>query len=484
MTRPLRDALAKALEITIRLPQAQRVSTPSDDQRAALIADAAQRAIDYGRERAEPRVSPTAAGLAALDGLPSDLPEQPGDPFAVVRALDEIGSPATMRQTRGRYFGFVNGGLEPAAQAAAIVVGAWDQNTALPVMSPAATHLDAIAARWVVELLGFRSTAVATFCAGATVANFTGIVAARDALLARAGWNVAERGIQGSPALRIVTGAEAHVSVLKSLRLAGFGTDAIAFAPTDDFGRVDPARLPAVDERTIVVLQAGNVNTGHSDPFSEIIAGAQSNGAWVHVDGAFGLWAAVSPTRRASVAGVERADSWATDAHKWLNAPYDSGIAICARRDDLYRAMKIDAPYLATDASRPLMHLSMQMSQGARGVATWALLSARGRGGIAELVDRTSDLAARFAQRLASAGAQVLAPPIINQALVRFDDDETTDAVIAAVQADGTCWLGGTTWHGQRAMRISVCDQATTEDDVDESAAAVIRCWDQIRRKA
>ncbi len=448
--------------------------------RTTIISDAARRAATYMLSGNDRPIGATVDAQQALQQLPTALPDHPTDPSAVLALLDSLGSPATTVQGQGRFFGFVNGGIDPAAQGAAILSGAWDQNAALPVMSPAAAHFDAQAARWVTELLGFPAQSVATFCGGATVANFTCIVAARDALLHRAGWNIAERGLQGAPTIRIVTGAETHISVIKSFRLAGFGTDAVTFAPTDEYGRIIAGEFLDVDPLTIVMLQAGNVNTGYSDPFAELIPRIHQQGGWVHVDGAFGLWAAVSPTRRDAVAGVELADSWATDAHKWLNAPYDSGIAICARRDDLYRAMMIDAPYLATDAERPLMHLSIQMSQGARGVLTWALLAAQGRSGIVDLIDRTSDHAARFAALLTEGGANVLAPPIINQALVRFDDDETTNAVIAAAQAEGTCWVGGTTWHGMRAMRLSVSDMATTTEDIEVSAAAILRCWHSV----
>jgi glutamate/tyrosine decarboxylase-like PLP-dependent enzyme len=449
--------------------------------RVELIHAAATRAARYVASANERSVGAPLGAVSGLANLPRSLPEGPQDPAEVLAVLDEIGSPATTVQHQGRFFGFVNGGVDPAAQAAAILTGAWDQNVALPVMSPAATHLDALAARWVVELLGLGEQSVATFCGGATVANFTCIVAARDALLHRAGWNVATQGLQDAPRIKVVTGAETHISVLKSLRLAGFGTDAVTWVPTDECGRIVADEFPDVDPLTIVLLQAGNVNTGYSDPFYDIIPKVHDQGGWVHVDGAFGLWAAVSPALRHAVHGVELADSWATDAHKWLNAPYDSGIAICARREDLHRAMVIDAPYVATAAERPLMHLSMQMSQGARGVQTWAVLAAQGRSGVVDLIERTSAHAARFAELLADGGAQVLAPPLINQALVAFGNDATTDAVIAAVQAEGTCWVGGTTWHGQRAMRLSVSDLATTADDIERSAAAILRCWHSIR---
>jgi glutamate/tyrosine decarboxylase-like PLP-dependent enzyme len=265
--------------------------------------------------------------------------------------------------------------------------------------------------------------------------------------------------------------------VLKALRAAGIGRQAVTFVPTDDCGRVVADAFPAVDERTLVVLQAGNVNTGHSDPFAALIEPIQRQGGWVHVDGAFGLWAAAAPNRRRFVEGVQGADSFATDAHKWLNVPYDAGIAICARPGDLRRALATDAAYVATDAERAPMHLSLQMSQRARGVETWAMLAANGRSGLVGLIERSCQLAERFARRLAAQGAQILAPVVLNQALARFDDDRTTDAVIEAVQLDGTCWAGATTWQGRRAMRLSVSDASTSEADIDASADAVIRCW-------
>lgn len=452
-------------------------------ERASLILDAAQRAAEYVRASPERRVAPGPAEVSRLDGFASTMPEAPVPAREVIEVLDRLGSPATVVTNAGRYFGFVNGGTDPASNAAAILAGAWDQNAALPVMSPVAAHLDELAAEWVCSLLGLPDSATATFCGGATVANLTGIVAGRDALLERLGWDAGERGLAGAPAIRVVIGAEAHVSVLRALRVAGIGRDDVTFAETDVFGRVVAGSMPEVDDRTLVVLQAGNVNTGHSDAFDELVDRAHGQGAWVHVDGAFGLWAAAAPGRRGHVTGVEDADSWATDAHKWLNAPYDSGIAICARAEDLRRPFAADAAYLASDDTRSAMQLSLQMSQRARGVEIWAILASRGRSGVETLVERCCSLAERFAELLRDGGAEILAPVVLNQALARFGDDATTDAVIDAVQRDGTCWVGATTWHGMRAMRLSVCDQATTDDDVEEAAAAILRCHREVRRR-
>lgn len=448
-----------------------------------LLADAAGRAAAYLTGNESGHAAPTAEAVAALAGFDPALPSGPTPPADVLAQLDSLGSPATMRSTGGRYFGFVNGGTEPAGRAAAILAGTWDQNAAMSVMSPVAGRLDEIAAAWVVELLGLPSSAVATFCGGASVANLTAVLAARDALLHRSGWSVDEHGLAGSPPLRVVTSAEIHVSVSKALRAAGLGTAQVERVPTDDRGRLIAAELPTLDDRTLVVCQAGNVNTGHSDPFEPIVAAARDAGAWVHVDGAFGLWSAADPERAHLVAGVDGADSWATDAHKWLNAPYDSGVCIVRDGEDLRRAMATDAAYLTTGDDRVPMHLGLQMSQRARGIETWAVIASLGRDGIAEAIDRTCVRCAGLATRLSEAGVSILAPVVINQALAHFDDDATTDAVIAEVQADGTCWAGGTTWHGRSAMRLSVSSTTTTPDDIEVAAAAIVDAWGRVRAR-
>ena len=446
-----------------------------------LLVDAARRSGRYLEANTSDHAAPSPEAVSALRGFDPSLPTGPTDPAAVLAQLDELGSPATMRSTGGRYFGFVNGGTEPAGRAAAILAGTWDQNAAMSVMSPVAARLDEIAAAWIVELLGLPSSAVATFCGGASIANLTGVLAARDALLHQSGWSVDERGLAGSPPLRVVTSAEIHVSALKALRAAGIGTSQIEYVPTDDRGRLIADELPSLDERTLVVCQAGNVNTGHSDPFQPIVAAARATGAWVHVDGAFGLWSAADPSRADLVAGVDGADSWATDAHKWLNAPYDSGVCIVRDAEDLRRAMATDAAYLLTGDQRVPMHLGLQMSQRARGVESWAVIASLGREGIADAIDRTCLRCADLADRLAAAGVELLTPVVINQALAHFDDDVTTDAVIAEVQADGTCWAGGTTWQGRKAMRLSVSSTTTTPADIDIAATAILDAWGRVR---
>ncbi len=467
--------------------------------KAELLARAAEAAGRYVAAEREGRAGPDAAAVAALAGFPADALDHPLPAADAIDLLDRLGSPAAVRTTGGRYFGFVNGGVDPAGLAASVLAGAWDQNLALPVMSPVGAHLDAQAAAWIVDLLGLPAGAIASFCAGATVANLTAVVTARDALARRAGWDVRARGLAGAPPLAVVTSTEIHASVNKALAVAGLGLDTVTAIPTDGWGRLDAAAFAAaVGPETgpiLVIMQAGNVNTGHSDPFDAVIDHLQAVGVrdrcWVHVDGAFGLWAAAAPDRRHLVAGVERADSWATDAHKWLNAPYDCGLVAVADPGALRAALSMDAAYVTgAGDERPLMNLGIQMSQAARAVPVWAILATWGRAGVAEAVERCCQLADRFARRLADSGAAILAPVVLNQALASFapgpDGDATagdamTDAVIAAVQAEGTAWLGATTWQGRRAMRISVSDTSTTEADVDTAADAVLRAWASVR---
>lgn len=449
----------------------------SINEKSRLLVDAVSRATDYLANAADAPIFPAQISIESLDQFDETLPETPSEASKVLAQLDAVGSPATVRTNRGRYFGFVNGGSEPIATAASVLSTVWDQNMAQHVMSPVGARLDTIATRWIGELLGLPSESTGCFCAGATVANITCVIAARDALLARTGWDVQKKGLNGSPPIKVVASKEVHVSVTKALRIAGIGTDAIAFVETDSKGRMCLESLPALDEMTLVVLQAGNVNTGHSDPFAEIIPLARASGSWVHVDGAFGLWAAASPNQRHHVAGSEQADSWATDAHKWLNTPYDSGIAICARGGDLARAMSVDAAYLLSTTDRAPMHLGLQMSQRARAIDAWAVIATLGRSGIAEMIDCHCDLATRMADRLQAGGADLLTPVGLNQMLFSFGSADSTLKVIEAVQRDRTCWVGGTVWKGTAAMRISLSDSAMTEADIDQSADAILRCW-------
>ncbi len=440
-----------------------------------LLIDAAGRAIAYRESLGERRVAPLPETVSRLAGLGGPLPEMPTDSAAVLALLDELGSPATVNMAGGRYFGFVNGSSLPVTLAANWLAGAWDQNVALAVMSPVAVALEEIALRWLVELLGLPPESGGGFVTGATMANFTALAAARHALLERAGWDVEADGLFGAPPLTVVVGQEAHASVFKALGLLGLGRRRVVTVPVDGQGRMRADAFPRLEGPSIVCIQAGNVNTGAFDPAREICALAREAGAWVHVDGAFGLWAAAAPERAHLAAGVMDADSWATDGHKWLNVPYDSGLAFVRHPEYLRRTMMQSAAYLIQGETREPSQYTPESSRRSRGVEIWAALRALGRAGVGEMIAQTCRHATRFAEGLRAAGYQVLNDVVINQVLVSFGDAETTQRVIAALQADGTCWCGGTVWQGQTAMRISISSWATTEEDVERCLAAMLR---------
>ncbi len=468
-------------------------STASAEKKVALFGQAANHAADYlAIERSSP-VHPGAElheELARLDDLSLDRPMSPSE---LLDLLADLGRRTAVRSTGGRYFGFVTGGTEPAALAASVLAQAWDQNAAMSTMSPLAHRIDAQVARWLVELLGLPAGATAVLCSGASVANWNAVTVARDHLLRLDGWDVDRSGLMGAPPITVVTSAEAHLSVDKAVRLAGLGTDRIVRAPVDGAGAIDPARLPHIQPPVLVIAQCGNVNTGHSDPVGQIDKVLRTRGlrdrSWIHVDGAFGLWAAVSPRYRDQVVGVDRADSWATDGHKWPNSPYDCGVLIVADPAPLASTMAIDAAYAripgvgeagGSAVRREPMQLGPQMSQRARSVPLLATFATLGRDGMAALVDRCCWLAHHMARRLAEGGAELLAPVVLNQALVAFGDDSVTDAVIAGVQGGGEAWFGTTTWRARRAMRISVSDVATTLDDADRAVDAVLATWSAV----
>ena len=445
-----------------------------------LLRDAADRGATYIEGLSSRSVAPSADAVAALARFDQPLPGHPRDPSSVLSDLDQFGSPATSASAGGRYFGFVIGATLPAALAANMLTSSWDQNSGLVVISPTVAKLETVALRWLLDALHLPPTCAAGFVTGATMANFTCLAAARHSLLERAGWDVEAQGLFGAPLLNVIVGDEVHITVLKSLAMLGLGRARLTRVPVDDQGRLRAEMLPPLDDRTILCLQAGNVNTGAVDPLSAIIPRARAAGAWVHVDGAFGLWAAATPERAALVAGVENADSWALDAHKWLNVPYDSGVAICRDRDALRGATAVSAAYLVQGAEREPCEYTPELSRRARGVDVWAAMSALGRAGIAEMIERNCRQAIRFATGLRDAGYEILADVVLNQVLVSFGDDETTRRVIAGIQSDGTCWCGGTVWQGRTAMRISVCSWATTDEDVELSLAAMIRVASEV----
>jgi glutamate/tyrosine decarboxylase-like PLP-dependent enzyme len=440
-----------------------------------VLSFAAERAQRYAREIGARRVAPAERETRELDKFHESFPESASDPRRVVAMLDEVGSPATVATTGGRYFGFVIGGVLPASMGASWLASAWDQNAGLRVMSPVAAELEDVALQWVCEALNLPANCEGGLVTCATMANFTALAAARYALLRKAGWDVAEDGMFGAPPIEVVMGAEVHASMLKALSLAGFGRRRVTIVEADGQGRMRADKLPKSSERAIVCIQAGNVNSGAFDPAAEVCRRAHEQGAWVHVDGAFGLWAGVSPKFKHLTQGFELADSWATDAHKWPNVSYDSGIVLVRDGAALRAAMTLSAAYLVPGTRREPMHHTPEASRRARGVELWAALKSLGRAGLCDLIERTCSLAKRFESGLRAGGFEVLNEVVINQVLVSFGDAAITREVIRRIQEDGTCWCGATEWQGKTAMRISVSSWATTEGDVERSLEAIVR---------
>ncbi|MFV2038624.1 MAG: aspartate aminotransferase family protein [Acidimicrobiales bacterium] len=408
----------------------------------------------------------------------ADLGDEPTDPATVVAELADAVGPGLVSSAGGRYFGFVTGGSVPAALSADWLAAAWDQNAFLYLSSPAASIVEDVAGRWVKELMRLPAQASVAFVTGCQMAHVTALAAARHEVLRRVGWDLPAQGLHRAPAIRVLTGERRHVTVDRALRLLGVGTEAIGAVATDDQGRIRiealAAALDSAAGPTIVVAQAGEVNTGSFDPLAEVIEAAHHHGAWVHIDGAFGIWARLAPQLEHHVEGLELADSWALDAHKWLNVPYDSGIAVVAHPEPHRAAMLGEAAYLTPDAAeRQAYDWTPDASRRARGFAVYAALRSLGRQGVTDLVERCCAHARRFAQELATIpGAEILNDVELNQVLLRFGDDETTLRVLDRVQRSGAAWMGGTVWRGQQAIRISVSSWATTDEDVDRTVAA------------
>ena len=440
-----------------------------------LLEHTAQRAISYLENLDSRGVAPASEAIAQLAILDQPLNAVQTPPEEVVNLLDEVCSPATMAMAGSRFFGFVIGGALPVTLAANWLAGAWDQNSGLFTPTPATAQLEQVALKWLLDLFQLPPECGGAFVTGATMANFSALAAARHAVLKRAGWNVEADGLFGAPAITVVVGDEAHPTLFKSLGLLGLGRNRVIKVPVDSEGRMRADALPKLSGPTIVCVQAGNVNTGAFDPFPEICERAHAFDAWVHVDGAFGLWATTSPSTSSLAAGLAGANSWATDFHKWLNVPYDSGIAIVRDADALRAAMAITADYLPTSEFRNPSDFTPELSRRARGVEVWAALRSLGRAGVTELIERNCRQARRFAAGLRAAGFKILNDVVLNQVLVSFGNAATTNSVVAEIQADGTCWCGGTVWQGQTAMRISVSSWATTDADVERSLEAIIR---------
>ena len=445
-----------------------------------LTADYAARFLGSLDERPV-RASASVHELRAALGGP--LPTHGSTDGEVIANLIAAAEPGVTAIPSGRYFGFVIGSALPAALAADWLTSTWDQNAGLYVIGPSAAVVEEVALQWLRELLGLPAGVSAGFVTGCQMAHVTALAAARHHVLEQAGWDLLNDGLQASPRIRVLVGEQRHVTIDRALRYLGFGARQIEALAADEQGRLRPdalrAALADASGPTIVCAQAGDVNSGCFDPLDEIADAVAGSGAWLHLDGAFGLWASASPRLRHLTAGAERADSWTIDGHKWLNVPYDSGIAFCAHPEAHRAAMSVQASYLEQtdpDQARDPIDWTPEFSRRARGFPIYAAIRALGSEGIAELVQRCSRHAAHFAERLgAEPGVEILNDVVLNQVLVRFgDDDALTQATVKGVQEDGTCWLSGTVWRGQAAMRISVCNWRTTDDDVERSAAAIL----------
>ena len=462
--------------MTATTPQ---IPLDASDPYAPLLRQAAAHASGYLGTVNARRVGPTQADVDALVNLGGVLQGDGENPAEVLDLLHRFGSPATMAVMGGRFFGGVIGGSLPVTVAAHWIADAWDQNACLYELSPVSAFLEDIVLSWLIDLFNLPADCGGALVVGTQMADITALTAARHALLAKAGWDVDNDGLFGAPPINVVVGEEVHATMLKALALIGLGRKRIITAPVDGQGRMRAAALPKLSGPTIVCAQLGNVNTGCCDPIAEICDAARDTGAWVHVDGAFGLWASTAPERRHLTAGLELADSWATDGHKWLNTPQDCGIAIVRDRIALRNAMAVSGAYYGEPAARDPMRWCPDSSRRARAIELWAALRSLGRRGIGDQVERTCRLARRFAEGLAKAGHEILNDVVLNQVLVAFGPGDITDQVIKAIQDDGVCWCGGTTWHGRRAMRISVSSWATTEADVDMSLDAFDRAYRQ-----
>ena len=444
------------------------------DDMASRLAfdDAREAAYAYADQAPGRNVFPTPAALDGLSHFDEALPQSPGDARDILRQLDEFGGPATVMQIGGRYFGLVNGGAIPASLAVRWLTDFWDQNTPLYLSSPVASRLEQVTEGWLRDLFSLPLSSVAGFVSGSSLSILCGLAAARQRNFERLGWDFNRRGFDGAPKLHLVASRQAHGTVSKAIALLGFGLDSVEWVDADAQGRIDAGAVPELDEHSILLLQAGNVNSGAFDDFESLCARANAAGAWVHVDGAFGLWAAASRELCYLTRGIERADSWSFDGHKTLNTPYDSGIIMCRDRDALVNALHAAGAYITWSEQRDGMLHTPEMSRRGRVFELWAALKFLGRSGLDELVHGLHLRARQFAAELEARGFRILNEVVFNQVLVACDDDAATAATLRRIQRSGECWVGGTTWRGREAIRVSVCSWATTEADVSRSVRA------------
>jgi len=432
-------------------------------------------AYDYAEAAEQRNVFPSTQAITDLERFVEVLPTQSGDASTILHQLHQYGSPASVAQTGGRYFGFVNGGILPITLATKWLTDFWDQNAALYVMSPISARLEEICEGWLKEIFGLPDETAASFVSGTSTAIVCGLAAARYRLLLNQGWDFNRQGHNGAPPLRILAQRETHSAVVKAIALLGFGLDNIEWVDCDAQGRIIPEKLPELDSTCIVLLQAGNVNSGAFDPFEVICRRANAAGAWVHIDGAFGLWAAGSERLKHLTGGIQGAHSWSVDGHKTLNTPYDSGISLCRDREALVAALQASGAYIMYSENRDGMLYTPEMSRRARAVELWAALKYLGREGIDELIYGLHQRARQFAEELSAAGFDIVNEVVFNQVVVSASEqDAETQLILEEIQASGECWVGGSVWQGRKVIRISVCSWVTSAEDVSRSVAAFL----------
>ena len=437
-----------------------------------IFEQAKKYAFDYIDKAFDRNVFPSNEAISNLNNFVENMPDSIGNTSDILKQLHEYGSPATVSQIGGRYFGLVNGGIIPASLAARWLTDSWDQNTPLYLTSPVTSKLEEVTEKWLKQLLGLPDRVVAGFVSGTSMAIFCGLAAARYRVFKNNNWDVNKKGLNGAPKIRIVAGRQAHGTVVKAIALLGLGINNIKWIDSDDQGRIIASSIPELDESAILILQAGNVNSGSFDAFNEICEKANKANAWVHIDGAFGLWAAASMKLKHHTKGIEKANSWSVDAHKTLNTPYDNGILLCADKEALVHALQASGSYIVYSEHRDGMLYTPEMSRRARVLELWATLKYLGKAGVDELVYGLHERAVQISDELKADGFHILNDVVFNQVLVTYKNDEITNQIIQNIQNSGECWVGGAKWKGKAVIRISICSWATTKEDITRSVRA------------
>ena len=454
------------------------------EKKGKLIFNKSQKyALEYLDNAFERNIYPTDEAVKNLKYFDEDMPQSSTEAQEVLELLHKYGSPATVSQIGGRYFGFVNGGVVPAGLAARLLADFWDQNSVMQVSSPVSSHLETIVEKWLCRLFNLPEKTVAGFVSGTSSATFCGLAAARYRILQKAGWDVNNKGLFGAPGIRIVTGNQAHSTVLKAIGLLGFGKDNIEWVDTDEQGRIIPELIPELDASTILILQAGNVNSGSFDKFDEICVKANNADVWIHIDGAFGLWAGAVEKLKHLTKGMEKANSFSVDAHKTLNTPYDCGIALCKDEEALVSALHMTGSYIVLGDKRDGMFYTPEMSRRARIIELWATLKYLGKEGINEMIYGLHKRAKQFAEELKSNGFKILNDVVFNQVLVHCGTDDLTMKTLQKIQEMRVCWCGGSKFNNKDVIRISVCSWATTSEDISISVGSFINARKAIEKE-